>query len=96
MVQLRNLNRLMSKMAIIAILTMFFVGIANAQTVQNTQQMAQAIEQSAPKTKLCKGCKEEKHVCKARKRESRIQNKANKQLCREQCREKRRQQRQAA
>jgi uncharacterized GH25 family protein len=90
MVQLINLNRVMSKMAMIAIITMLFAGIVNAHTVQNTRQSEQAIEQSEPKIKLCRHCKEEKQVCKARKQENRIQRKANRQLCREICRENRR------
>lgn len=64
-------------MAIIAIILMFII--------------AGAAHATEPKTKICKHCKEEKHVCKARKQESKIQSKANKQLCKELCNEKKRQ-----
>jgi len=84
MVQLSNLKRVMSKMAMIAIITMLFAGIANAQTVQNTQQ---AIEQK-------ESCKDKKQQCKQQKKENKQFSKANKQLCKEQCKEKKQQQKQ--
>jgi len=71
MIQLSNLK---GKMALIAIIVMFIIaGTAHAQ--------------AEPKTKLCRHCKEEKHVCKALKQERKIQSKANKQLCKEICKE---------
>ena len=77
MLQLSNLKRVMSKMALIAIITMFFAGIAYAQT--------------EPKTELSGSCKQEKQLCKAQKKERKIQSKANKQLCKEICKENKRQ-----
>jgi len=73
-----QLSKLKGKMAIIAIIVMFFIaGAAQAQ--------------AEPKTKICRHCKVEKHVCKALKKENKIQSKANKQLCKEICKENKRQ-----
>jgi len=73
-----KLSNVKGKMAIIAIMVMFiFAGTAYVQ--------------AEPKTKICRHCKEEKYVCKAQKQERKIQNKANKQLCKEICKENKRQ-----
>jgi len=73
-----QLSKLKGKIAIIAIIVMFFVA-------------GTALAQAETKTKICRHCKEEKHVCKARKQESKIQSKANKQLCKEICKENKQQ-----
>ena len=79
MVQLNYLNRVFSKMAMVAIIAMLFAGIAYAG--QNTLSIEQAIEQR-------EDCKEKKQQCKLQKKENKRLGKEKKQQCKEQCKAK--------